>query len=498
MFSHTTTRVDVELGAKLYKHLVSLPLNYFESRQVGQTVARVHELDSIRQFITGTALTLCIDLLFTIVFFAVMFYYSTTLALVVLASIPLYIILSVLITPSLRQRVDEKFKQGARNQSFLVESITGVETVKACSLDPQMQRSWEDKLASYVSATFKAQNLGNISNQIASFINKLTTLGIVWFGAHAVMNGEMTVGQLIAFNMLAGRISGPILKLVQIWQDFQQAQISVKRLGDILNIPTENQLNQSRSALPNIKGNIAFNNIHFRYQPNTPLVLNNINLNIQAGEIIGIVGASGSGKSTLTKLVQRFYTPESGQINLDGIDINSADVSWLRQSVGVVLQNSFLFNRTVRENIALTFPAASIESVIKAAHLAGAHEFITSLPKGYDTVIDEQGSNLSGGQKQRLAIARALITNPKILIFDEATSALDYESESIIQKNMQAICKGRTVLIIAHRLNAVSHCNRIVVMDKGQVVEYGSHAQLIAKQGYFSKLHNLQVSVNAR
>ena len=492
VFSHTTTRVDVELGAKLYKHLISLPLSYFETRQIGQTVARVHELDSIRQFITGTALTLCIDLLFTFVFFAVMFYYSATLAWVVLASIPLYILLSVAITPTLRARVDEKFKQGAKNQSFLVESISGAETVKACSLETQMQRNWEDKLANYVSASFKAQNLGNISNQIASFINKLTTLGIVWFGAHAVMNGEMTVGQLVAFNMLAGRISGPILKLVQIWQDFQQAQISVKRLGDILNVPTEHHHNQSRSALPKIRGNIAFNNIYFRYQPNTPLVLNAINLNVRAGEIIGIVGSSGSGKSTLTKLAQRFYTPESGQVTLDGIDINSADVSWLRQNIGVVLQSSFLFNRTVRENIALTAPASSIESVIKSARLAGAHEFITSLPKGYDTVIDEQGSNLSGGQKQRLAIARAIITNPKILIFDEATSALDYESERIIQMNMQAICKGRTVIIIAHRLNAVSHCHRIVVMDKGQIVEQGNKQELVQQQGYFASMYDLK------
>ncbi|WP_077340394.1 type I secretion system permease/ATPase [Pseudocolwellia agarivorans] len=492
VFSHTTTRVDVELGAKLYKHLIALPLSYFETRQVGQTVARVHELDSIRQFITGTALTLCIDLLFTFVFFGVMFYYSTTLALVVLASIPLYILLSVLITPTLRARVNEKFEQGAKNQSFLVESISGVETVKACSLEPQMQRNWEDKLANYVSASFKAQHIGNISSQTASFINKLTTLGIIWFGAQAVMLGELTVGQLVAFNMLAGRISGPILKIVQLWQDFQQAQISVKRLGDILNIPTESQHNQNRSALPKVQGNIEFKQINFRYQPNTPLVLENINLNIKVGEVVGIVGSSGSGKSTLTKLVQRFYTPESGQVKVDGIDICSADVSWLRQNIGVVLQDSFLFNRTVRENIALTSPAMPIDRVIQAAKLAGAHEFISSMPKGYDTEIDEQGSNLSGGQKQRLAIARTLLTNPRILIFDEATSALDYESEKIIQMNMQAICKGRTVLIIAHRLNAVQHCHRLIVMDKGKVVEQGTHQQLINQKGYFAKLYALQ------
>lgn len=492
VFSHTTNRVDVELGAKLYHHLVSLPLGYFESRQVGQSVARVRELDTIRNFITGTALTLCIDLFFTLLFFIVMWWYSPVLTMVVMASIPFYIFLSIFITPILRARLDEKFQHGAENQSFLVESVTGIETVKAQAVEPQMQRRWEEQLSKYVSASFRTQNLSNVSGQIAGFINKLTTLGIIWWGAHLVMAGEMTVGQLVAFNMIAGRVSGPILKLVQLWQDFQQAGISVKRLGDILNTPKEPGFNPNRSTLPQLKGDVSFDNVRFRYRPDGAVILDGVNLQVHAGEVIGIVGRSGSGKSTLTKLVQRFYVPEGGRVLIDGVDLSVVDTNWLRQNIGVVLQENFLFNRTVRDNIALANPGLPMERVVAAAKLAGAHDFILELPEGYDTMVGEQGSNLSGGQRQRMAIARALITNPRILIFDEATSALDYESERIIQDNMASICHNRTVFIIAHRLSTVRACNRIIVMDKGAIVESGTHQELLHQKGYYTKLHSYQ------
>jgi len=495
VFSHTTNRVDVELGARLYNHLMGLPLPYFESRQVGQSVARVRELDTIRNFITGSALTLCIDLLFTVVFFAVMWYYSPTLTLLVMGTIPLYIILSVVITPILRARLDKKFQYGAANQSFLTESITGVETVKACALEPQMQRTWEDQVAKYVNASFSTQHLGNIANQIAGFISKLTTLGIIFFGAYAVMAGDMTVGMLVAFNMLAGQVSGPILKLVHLWQDFQQAGISVKRLGDILNTPREPGFNPNRSTLPQLQGDVRLENVRFRYRPDGPVVLDGINLQVKPGEVIGIVGRSGSGKSTLTKLIQRFYLPEAGRMLVDNVDLGVVDTAWLRRKIGVVLQENFLFNRSVRENIAITNPGIPMEAVVQAAKMAGAHEFILELPEGYDNLVGEQGCNLSGGQRQRIAIARALITNPRILIFDEATSALDYESERIIQENMTTICKGRTVFVIAHRLSTVRQCDRIIVMDKGQIIEQGNHNQLMAHNGYYAKLHSYQDNV---
>jgi subfamily B ATP-binding cassette protein HlyB/CyaB len=492
LFSHTTNRVDVELGARLFNHLVSLPLSYFEARQVGQSVARVRELDTIRNFITGTALTLVIDLFFTVVFFAVMWLYSPTLTVIVLMTIPFYIALSIFITPILRHRLEQKFQHGAENQAFLVEAVNGVETLKAMAVEPQMQRKWEDQLSKYVTASFRTQNLNNIANQIAGFINKITTVLIIWYGAHLVIDGALTVGQLIAFNMIAGRVSGPILKLVQLWQEFQQAGISVKRLGDILNTPTEPGYNPNRSTLPSLEGKVTFEHIQFRYRPDGPRILNDISLQVPPGEVIGIVGRSGSGKSTLTKLIQRMYVPEGGRVLVDGVDLAMVDTAWLRRNIGVVLQENFLFNRSIRENIALSNPGLPMEQVVRAAKLAGAHEFILELPEGYDNPVGEHGCNLSGGQRQRIAIARALITNPRILIFDEATSALDYESERIIQQNMSAICRNRTVFIIAHRLSTVRHCNRILVMEKGRIIETGSHDALIKLKGHYHALYQLQ------
>ncbi|BBM04134.1 type I secretion system permease/ATPase [Microbulbifer sp. GL-2] len=492
IFSHTTNRVDVELGSRLYNHLMSLPLAYFESRQVGQNVARVRELDTIRNFITGTALTLVIDLFFVFVFLAVMWYYSSTLTWVVLATIPFYVLLSIFITPILRRRLDEKFKHGAANTAFLTESITGIGTVKSVAVEPQMRRKLEDHLSSYVHASFRSQNLSNVAGQVAGLINKLMTLGIIWIGAHLVIDGGITVGQLVAFNMLAGRVSGPILKLVQLWQDFQQAGISIARLGDILNTPKEPGFNPNRSRLPSLKGTVSLEHVKFRYRSDGPVILDDINLQIKPGEVIGIVGRSGSGKSTITKLIQRLYIPESGRVLLDGVDLSMVDTAWLRKQVGVVLQENFLFNRTIRENIALADPSIPMERIIAAAKMAGAHDFIVDLPEGYDNMVGEQGSNLSGGQRQRLAIARALIGNPRILIFDEATSALDYESERIVQDNMAAICKDRTVFVIAHRLSTVRQCDRIIVMDKGRTVEQGNHDHLIEQNGYYAKLYSYQ------
>lgn len=492
LFSHTSNRIDVVLGARLFHHLLRLPISYFQNRRVGDTVARVRELDSIRQFITGSALTLCIDLFFTLVFFAVMFLYSPTLTWIVLGSLPFYAILSLGITPTLQNRLNEKFKLGAENQAFLVEACNGAETIKSLAVEPHMQRRWEDQQAAYVNASFRAMNLSNVANQVASLINKLVTIGILWVGAHLVIAGELSVGMLIAFNMFAGRVSQPILKLVQLWQDFQQAGISVKRLGDILNTPREAGHNPNRTTLPDIRGDIRFEHVNFRYGPDRPLAINDIQLGIKPGEIVGIVGKSGSGKSTLTKLVQRLHVPEAGRVLIDGVDLALVDPAWLRQQVGVVLQENFLLNRSVRDNIALADPGAPIEKVVVAAKQSGAYDFILELPEGFDTVVGEQGSSLSGGQKQRIAIARALMADPKILIFDEATSALDYESEAIVQANMRQICAGRTVLIIAHRLSAVRDANRIVVMDKGRIIEQGEPKRLLQDGGHFARLNAMQ------
>jgi subfamily B ATP-binding cassette protein HlyB/CyaB len=492
VFSHTANRVDVVLGARLFDHLLRLPLAYFEARRVGDSVARVRELENIRNFLTGSALTLVIDLFFTLVFFVVLYFYSPVLTAIVAGAIPFYVLLSAWATPVLRRRLEDKFNRGAENQAFLVESVTGIQTLKALALEPQMQRHWEEQLAGYVGASFKAANLGNIASQLAGLINKVTVVLILWVGATLVMQGALTVGQLIAFNMIAGRVSGPILRLVQLWQDFQQAGISVRRLGDILNAPTEPGYNPGRATLPELQGGVRFDHVSFRYAPDRPQVLRDIDLAIAPGEVVGIVGRSGSGKSTLTKLIQRLYVPESGRVLIDGVDLALVEPAWLRRQVGVVLQENFLFNRSVRDNIALTNPGMPMEPVMAAARLAGAHDFILELPEGYDTVVGEHGANLSGGQRQRIAIARALVSNPGVLILDEATSALDYESERIIAQNMQSICRGRTVFIIAHRLSAVRHADRILVVDEGRLVEQGSHDALIEQRGIYAHLHALQ------
>ncbi|WP_454868506.1 type I secretion system permease/ATPase [Pseudomonas farris] len=492
VFAHTASRIDVELGSRLFRHLVTLPLSYFQARRVGDSVARVRELENIRSFLTGNTITLVLDVLFSVVFIAVMFFYSGWLTLVVLLSLPLYVVVSLLITPVLRARLNESFARGAENQAFLVETVNGIDTLKSMAVEPQITRKWDNQLAAYVSAGFKTQTLSTIANESVSLIGKLVTVATLWLGARLVIDGQLSVGQLIAFNMLAGRVAQPIMRLAQLWTNFQQTGVSVQRLGDILNTRTE-MSQATRSALPALKGRIEFDQVHFRYRPDGSEVLRSISLEIGAGEVIGIVGRSGSGKSTLTRLLQRLFVPERGRVLVDGMDLALADVSSLRRQIGVVLQDNMLFARSIRENIALTDPGAPLEAIMQAAKMAGAHDFILELPEGYDTVVGEHGASLSGGQRQRVAIARALIGNPRILIFDEATSALDYESERIIQQNMQAICKGRTVIIIAHRLSAVRDANRIVVMDRGQIVEQGTHHELLAHQaGHYSRLHRLQ------
>ncbi|VAX12449.1 RTX toxin transporter, ATP-binding protein [hydrothermal vent metagenome] len=492
IFSHTSSRIDVVLGAQLFRHLLRLPIAYFETRRVGDTVARVRELESIREFLTSSSVTLVIDLFFTVVFLAVMYFYSPLLTLVVVLTLPAYLILSVIITPIIRARLHEKFNRGAENQAFLVESVSGIETIKSMAVEPSMQRRWDEQLAGYVKAGFKANNLSNVAGQVASFINKMTTILILWVGAMLVMKGELSIGQLIAFNMLAGRVSGPLLRLVQLWQEFQQAGISVQRLGDVLNAPPEPSYNPNRTTLPTLDGHVTFDDVTFRYRIDGPEILRKMSFDVAAGKTIGIVGRSGSGKSTIAKLVQRLYVPESGRILIDGIDLAQVDPAWLRRQIGVVLQENFMFNRSIRDNIALSDPGIPMQSVVEAAKLAGAHEFILELQDGYDTLVGEHGSNLSGGQRQRLAIARALIGRPRILVFDEATSALDYESEHIIQTNMARISQGRTVFIIAHRLSTVRNAHRILVIDKGQIIEQGTHHELLQRNGYYTRLHQHQ------
>jgi len=496
LFVHTTNRIDVELGARLFNHLLALPMAYFQARRVGDSVARVRELENIRNFLTSSALTLIIDLFFTFVFLGVMFCYSPLLTWIVFGSFPVYIAISSSVTPLFRRRLDEKFRRGAENQAFLVESVTGIETLKAMAVEPQMQRRWEEQLAGYVAASFRVLSLGNTASQVVQFVSKIVTAATLYFGAKLVIDGSLSVGELVAFNMLAGRVSAPVLRLAQIWQDFHQARLSIARLGDILNTTAEPTYLAGRARLPAIRGNIKFDHVTFRYRIDGPEILHDVSFDVPAGQTVGIVGPSGSGKSTFAKLVQRLYVPESGRVLVDGVDLAMADPAWLRRQIGIVLQENVLFNVSVRENIALADPAMPMEQIIAAASLAGAHDFILELSEGYDTVIGERGSTLSGGQRQRIAIARALVTDPRILIFDEATSALDYESERIIQQNMREIAKGRTVLVIAHRLSTVRAMDRIVTLERGRLVEDGTHDVLIRTGGRYASLHRLQAGIH--
>ena len=492
IFTHTTSRIDTILSSRLFRHLFALPLRYFETRRVGDTTARVMELEKIRAFLTGTPMTTLIDVSFMFVYVVVMFVYSPTMTWVVLGSLPFFALLAGIMTPLLRKRVDEKFNTGAESQAYLVESITGAQTIKSFALEPQLQKNWEGRLANYVRAGYKMSILSGNAGALAQLIQKIADIAILWFGAHLVMSGDLTIGALIAFRMLSGRVSGPVLRLVQSWQDFQQTGISIKRLGDIFNNKTEPTMDPTKSRLPSISGDIRFEKVRFRYTPESAEVIRDMSFGIRPGTVVGVVGRSGSGKSTISKLMQRLYVPEAGKILIDGVDIAMTDPAWLRRQVGVVLQENFLFNTSVRENIAVHKPTASMEEIVKVAKIAGAHEFILELPESYDTVVGENGEGLSGGQKQRIAIARALLHNPKILIFDEATSALDYESENIIQKNLRQITAGRTVIIIAHRLSTLKSVDKIMAIDRGQLVEYGTPKALLAKDGLYAHLHKQQ------
>ena len=494
LFVHTTNRIDIRLGLSLFKHLLGLPLTYFKSRQVGVIVMRVKELDSIRNLLTGAALTLLVDVSFVFVFLAVMFYLSSKLTLIILAILPLYPLLAWLTAKPLEKRIEQQFQCGAQNTAFLTETIHGSETVKSLAIEPLFQRKWELQTKEVVQTSFATQTLQAGVSQCVNLIQRVSGVLVIWLGANMVINLEMTIGQLIAFNMMVSHINQPMAKLVELWQQFVQTRVAVDKLGDVLNLPTEERGSDSKPTT-NLIGHITFSQVGFKYQPDLPRVLNNISLSIKAGENIALVGPSGSGKSTLTRLIQKLYLAESGRLLIDGQAINTLSAHYIRSQIGVVLQENYLFNLSVRDNIAIKHPTASFEKIVDVAHLAGAHDFILQLEKGYDTVLAESGSSLSGGQKQRIAIARALLGNPSILIFDEATSALDDETQQIVLNNMKKITANRTVLTVAHRLSTIKHCDRIIFLDKGEIIEQGSHEALILKNGRYANLWQLQSKV---
>ena len=494
VMSHTTSRVDLELGIRLFKHMMALPLSYFESRRTGDTVARMREAETIRGFLTGSTLTVMIDLFFVIVFLAVMWLFSKTLALVVIAAMPVFFLVSAIMTPLMRSKLEDKHKKQDDNQSFLLETIGGMESVKSASVEPQQQREWEDRLADFSKSSFHSSNLGNLINQGTSFISKTLTIVLLYFGAKLVLAGELSVGQLIAFNMLTGRVIAPIQRLAQIWQEFTGMKVAVKRLADILDSPTEPIMMMNKTELPPLEGAVQFEKVSFKYDDEKPTVIEDVSFSIAPGEVVGVVGSTGSGKTTLVKLLQRLYVPTSGRVSIDGINLASIDGAWLRDQIGVVAQDFVLFNRSIRDNITLSDTTIEDAKVIEVAKLVGAHDMIMRLPEGYDTQLNERGRGLSTGQRQSIALARALVNDPVILILDEATSALDYESEQRFQGNFRAITSGRTTFVVAHRLSTVRHADRIITLEDGHLEENDSPDKLLLKGGRFAALHAIHQS----
>ncbi|YAF96031.1 MAG: type I secretion system permease/ATPase [Nodularia sp. CChRGM 3473] len=491
IFTHTARRLDLSLSAQLFRHLMRLPLAYFESRRVGDTVARVQELEQIRQFLTGTALTVILDSIFAVVYLVLMFYYNIPLTFVSLAVLPLFAALTIIATPILRNWLNETFNRSADSQSFLVETVTGIHSVKAHAAESVARDRWEGLFARFIRTGFKASTTSNISSNIGDFLTKFSSLLILWFGAKLVIEQKLTIGQLVAFQMLSGRVTGPLLRLVQLWQNLQQVLLSVDRIGDILNVAPEAEIGTGL-VLPPLNGQVTFEQVFFRYQPHIEPVLKGISFNTEPGQFIGIVGRSGSGKSTLSKLLQRLYQIESGRILIDGFDIKSADLASLRQQISVVLQEDFLFNGSILENITLGNPDISAEQVVEAARLAVAHDFISQLPYGYETNVGERGTALSGGQRQRIALARLFLSPAPILVLDEATSALDSETEQQVLQNLQKISANRTVFLIAHRFAPLKRADLILVLEQGVIAERGTHSQLLQQKGLYWSLYQRQ------
>ncbi|MGC9528053.1 MAG: ABC transporter transmembrane domain-containing protein [Limnospira sp.] len=493
LFVDTTNRLDVKLSSEVIDHLLRLPLNYFDNRRVGDLMARVGELSNIRNFLTGTALTVVLDAVFSVVYVAVMFYLSIPMALVALAPLPLFALIIVINSPIIQRLLRRKAELFGQSQAYLVEVLNGMQTVKAQNIELTSRWEWQGRYARYMSASFKTILTQTAANSISTFLNKLSALALLWVGAYLVIDGQLTIGGLIAFRIIAGNVTGSLLRFVSVWQSFQEVGMSVERLRDVLDTyPEADEADRNNIPMPEIDGAVTFEEVSFRFGASGPLQLANVNLDFPAGSFVAIVGLSGSGKSTLMKLLQRLYPPMSGRIKIDSYDINKVELYSLRRQIGVVLQDTLLFSGTVQENIALTNPEASTDEIIRAAKVADAHEFIMSLPNGYNTVVGERGTGLSGGQRQRIAIARTVLQNPRLLILDEATSALDYQSERLVSRNLNEAFHDRTVFFITHRLSAIKNADAIIMMDQGSIVEQGTHDELMAIKGRYYCLYQQQ------
>ena len=493
LFIDTTNRIDMSLGEQVIDHLLRLPLPYFDKRNVGELSSRVGELEQIRSFLTGTALTVVLDSVFSIIYIAVMLLYSWVLTIVALLVAPLLALITLLVAPVIRSQLRTKAELNAKTQNHLVEVLTGIQTVKAQNFELKARWKWKERYSKYISESFRNAVTSTSSNGITNFLNQASSLSVLCVGSFLVINGNLTLGQLIAFRIISGYVTTPLLRLSNVYQNFQQTNISLERLSDIIDTPQEStDIDKNNIPMPYIKGDISIEDISFRFNEKGALNLSNINLSIDSGQFVAIVGQSGSGKSTLTKLLSRLYEPLQGKISIDNVDISKVELYSLRRQIGIVPQDSILFDGTVQDNIALTNPEASVEEIVNAATIASAHDFIMELPSGYATKVGERGSNLSGGQRQRIAIARSILQNPNILIMDESTSALDFETERKVSLNLMEYFRGKTVLFITHRLNSIVHADKIVLMHEGRLEEQGTHLDLMSLEGRYYSLYRQQ------
>jgi len=495
LFTDTTNRIDLRLGSEVIDHLLRLPLGYFDQRPVGELGTRIAELEKIRNFLTGQALMTLLDAAFSVIYIIVMAIYSWALTLIALAVVPIQVALTLLGAPLFRRQYRQSAQENARTQSHLVEVLTGIQTVKAQNVEMVSRWKWQDLYSKYISRTFEKTITGTALNESSQVLQKLSQLLVLWVGAALVLKGELTLGQLIAFRIISSYVTQPLLRLSSIWQNIQELRVSFERLADVVDTPEESSAaDKANIPLPSVEGDVVFENVCFSFAPGGKEVLSNVNLHVPHGTFVGIVGQSGSGKSTLMKLLPRLYSPNSGRILIDRYDIDKVELYSLRRQIGIVPQDPLLFSGTVSENIALTNPEAPSDAIVKAARVAGAHDFIMELPSGYSTPVGERGASLSGGQRQRIAIARTLLSNPQLLVMDEATSALDYDTERQVCNNLHDTMSQCTVFFITHRLTTIRRADMIVMMHQGAIVETGTHDELMALKGRYYALYRQQES----
>ena len=493
LFIETTNRIDISLGEQVIDHLLRLPLSFFDNRAVGELSSRLGELEQIRNFLTSTALTVVLDSVFSVVYIAVMLIYSWVLTIVSLLVAPILALLTFSVSPIIRRQLRTKAELNAKTQNHLVEVLTGIQTVKAQNFEVKARWKWKDRYTRYITESFKNAVTSTSYNSLTQLLNQFSSLGVLCVGAFLVIKGSLTLGELIAFRIISGYVTGPLLRLSNLYQNFQQTNIAIERVSEIINTPQESTEKDSLNIpMPKIDGKIKLENISFSFLEKGPLNLSKVDLDIPSGKFVAIVGESGSGKSTLTKLIARLYEPQEGKILIDNIDISKVELSSLRSQIGIVPQDSILFEGTVQENISLTNSEASIEEIIEASKIACANEFVMNLPTGYSSDVGERGSNLSGGQRQRIAIARSILQNPNLLIMDESTSALDFQTERKVSLNLMEFFRGKTVLFITHRLNSIIHADMIVMMHQGKVEEKGTHVELMALKGRYFSLYKQQ------